>query len=184
MDAKTAGRLIAVVGPSGVGKDSLMDGARERLTHVHFMQRIITRAADAGGESHRAVTPDEFESLRHEGELLFSWQAHGLDYGIPIEARNLVLRGHSVVFNGSRHALASQRDVWPDIKIIWVTASRKLREARLSKRGRETASDIGNRLAVSDPTIPPGALVVENDGSLAEGIGRMEDAILTLISRA
>ena len=84
--------------------------------------------------------------------------------------------GSSVVFNGSRYALASQRDVWPDIKIIWVTASRGTAVAR------PPASESG--LAVSDPAIPPGALVVENDGSLAEGIGRMEDAILTLISRA
>lgn len=181
MDAKTAGHLIAIVGPSGAGKDSLMDGARDRLAHVYFMQRIITRAADAGGEAHRAVTPDAFEALRHDGKLLFNWQAHGLEYGIPIKARDLVLQGHSVVFNGSRHALASQRNLWPDLKVIWVTANRTLREARLSKRGRETAKDIGNRLAVNEPTIPSGALVVENDGRLAEGIKRMEEAILALI---
>ena len=66
------------------------------------------------------------------------------------------------------------------MKVIWVTASRKLREARLSNRGRETAADIGNRLAVADPVIPPEALVIENEGSLDEGIRRMEHAILTL----
>ena len=180
MGAKTPGHLIAVVGSSGVGKDSLITGARERLPHVHFMQRIITRAADAGGEHHRAVTPEAFAALRQAGEFLFDWQAHGLEYGISIDARRLVLQGHSVVFNGSRHALAAQQGIWPDIKVIRVTASRKLREARLSKRGRETAEDIGNRLAITEPAVPPGALVVENEGSLAEGIGRMENAILTL----
>ena len=66
------------------------------------------------------------------------------------------------------------------MKVIWVTANRTLREARLSNRGRETAEDIGKRLAVNEPAVPPGALVVENEGSLDEGIGRMEDAILTL----
>lgn len=183
MRAKTTGRLIAVVGPSGVGKDSLIAGTRARLTHVHFMQRIITRAADAGGESHRAVTPEAFEHMRAAGELLFDWQAHGLEYGISIDARRLVLQGRSVVFNGSRHALSDQQELWPGMKVIWVTANLTLREARLSNRGRETAEDIGKRLAVNEPAVPPGALVVENEGSLDEGIGRMEDAILTLTRR-
>ena len=66
------------------------------------------------------------------------------------------------------------------MKVIWVAANRTLREARLSNRGRETAEDIGKRLAVNEPAVPPEALVVENEGSLDEGIGRMEDAILTL----
>lgn len=179
MDRRT-GHLIAIVGPSGVGKDSLIEGVRERLPRVHFMQRVITRAADAGGESHRAVTSEEFMALRHAGELLFDWRAHGLEYGISIDAQRLVLQGHNVVFNGSRQALAGQQALWPELKIVWVTASRKLRAARLSKRGRETAEDIGNRLAVVEPAIPPGALVVENETSLADGIQRLEAAILAL----
>ena len=183
MNAKTPGHLIAIVGPSGVGKDSLIEGVQERLPRVHFMQRIITRAADAGGESHRAVTPEAFAALREAGKLLFDWQAHGLEYGISIDAQRLVLQGHNVVFNGSRHALSDQQGHWPDLKVIWVTANRTLREARLSNRGRETAEDIGKRLAVNEPAVPPGALVVENEGSLDEGIGRMEDAILTLTRR-
>ena len=175
-----SGHLIAVVGPSGVGKDSLLTGAREKLPQIHFVQRIITRAADAGGEDHRAVAPEEFAMLRQSGDLWFYWQAHGLEYGIPIDARRLVLRGHSVVFNGSRNALVEQRRLWPDMKVIWVTANRELREARLSSRGRESLEDIGNRLGVVDTAVPPGALVIKNEGSLDEGIRRMEHAILTL----
>ena len=177
---RSTGHLIAIVGPSGVGKDSLIEGVRNRLPQVHFMQRIITRAADAGGESHRAVTAEEFAALRQAGDLLFDWQAHGLEYGISIDAQRLVLQGHNVVFNGSRQALAGQQALWPELKIVWLTASRTLRAARLAKRGRETAEDIGNRLAVIEPAIPPSALVVENESSLVDGIQRMEAAILAL----
>lgn len=177
---KRSGNLIVVVGPSGVGKDSLLSGARERLARVHFMQRVITRAADAGGEQHRSVTEDEFISLRDQGALLFHWDAHGLKYGISVDARNLVLNGHTVVFNGSRQALGEQRLLWPELKIIWVTASVELRARRLAMRGREDEAAIARRLATADAQIPRDVIVIENEGSVLEGVDRMEKAIREL----
>ncbi|TPW05570.1 MAG: phnN,nitR, partial [Alphaproteobacteria bacterium] len=58
------GVLILVVGPSGVGKDSMIEGARAALADdpdVVFVRRDITRAVDAGGEQHHAV---DDETLR------------------------------------------------------------------------------------------------------------------------
>ena len=180
---KQSGVLIAVVGPSGVGKDSLLSGARERLPHVHFMRRTITRPADAGGEHHLAVTPDEFRGLQERRKFLFHWEAHDLSYGIPIDAENLVVNGHTVVFNGSRHALAQQRDAWPDLRVIWVTADLDIRAERLARRGRETVLDIRNRLATSGVEMPDDAIVVRNDGSLETGVKQMQAAISNLAFR-
>ena len=99
------GVLIAVVGPSGVGKDSLLSGARTS-SPVQFMRRTITRQADAGGESHRAVTEDEFQALLQQ-HIPVSLAGPHLSYGIPTGEENLVRHGHTAVFNGSRHALGT-----------------------------------------------------------------------------
>ena len=178
-----SGVLIAVVGPSGVGKDSLLSGAQEGLPQVHFMRRTITRPADAGGERHLAVTLEEFRALQERRKFLFHWEAHGLYYGIPIDVENLVLNGHAVVFNGSRRALAQQRNAWPSLRVIWVTADLNIRAERLARRGRETVADIRNRLATSAAEMPDDAIVVKNNGSLETGIKQMQAAISNLAFR-
>ena len=180
MDKAEAGRLIAVVGASGVGKDSLMDGARQMLPECHFVQRIITRPADAGSEDHIAATEEDFSDRKHRGGLLFDWSAHGLRYGIPIEARHLYLQGQTVIFNGSRNALAGQCANWPDLGIIWVTASHAIRAKRLALRGREDERAIAERLSAEVLDIPQGAVIVENEASLEDGVQAMAAAIRSL----
>ncbi|MFM7416656.1 MAG: phosphonate metabolism protein/1,5-bisphosphokinase (PRPP-forming) PhnN, partial [Alphaproteobacteria bacterium] len=78
--------LIAVVGPSGAGKDTLMAGARAALAQdarFRFVRRAITRPAEAGGEDHEALTETAFIKRRDAGGFALHWQSHGLLYGIP-----------------------------------------------------------------------------------------------------
>ena len=85
------GERVALVGPSGAGKDTLMDGARRALAQggrFGFARRLITRPADAGGEDHEAIDEAGFAALSAAGGLLVSWQAHGLHYGLRAALRN------------------------------------------------------------------------------------------------
>ena len=80
------GTLFLVVGPSGVGKDTLLDGAREVLggyTFYRFCQRYITRDAAAGGEDYLPVSETEFSAMLDQGAFFHHWDAHGLRYGVP-----------------------------------------------------------------------------------------------------
>ena len=55
----TAGIMAVVVGPSGAGKDTLMNLAARYFAgrpDVHFVRRVITRDGDAGNEDHRSVS--------------------------------------------------------------------------------------------------------------------------------
>ena len=73
------GIFFLVVGPSGAGKDTLIDGAREALAgdpRWVFATRTITRAADAGGERHDAMDDATFAETERDGGFLIAWSAH------------------------------------------------------------------------------------------------------------
>ena len=180
------GRLIYVAGASGAGKDCLIRYAREALgeaERVVFAHRYITRPAELGGENHVALTESEFVLRKRHGLFAMDWESHGFRYGIGVEIDAWLAEGLSVVVNGSRGYIATARQRYPDLKLVWVNAGTELLAARLRTRGRESASQIAARLQRNsrlgvEP--PADALHIENDGALETAGGRL----LALLSGA
>ncbi len=179
--------MVAVVGPSGAGKDTLMAHAArffEGREDVVFVRRVITRDAAAGGEDHDGVSEAEFEALEKAGRFAVSWGAHGLRYGIPDETRDAVADGRLVIANGSRSALNRFRAAFPSLVVINVTASLDVLAARLEARGRESREEILRRLQRSSLSIEDGYKVVtiDNSGSIEEAGKAMVDALSGCLS--
>lgn len=169
-DAIGPGAFVAVVGASGVGKDALMSYARERLgAAAHFPRRVITRAAGPG-EDFDSITEAAFAAAVASGGFAMSWRAHGLGYGIPDAADEHVRAGRAVVANVSRAVLDALDARYANFRVVRVSVSDAVREARLHARQREDAADIARRLVRVDPApdFPVDAEIV-NDGTLEEG---------------
>lgn len=168
------GILFLVVGPSGAGKDTLLDIARSRLSgrpDILFPTRIITRSADAGGERHEAATSVAFAARRAAGELALCWHAHGLDYGIPMSIERALAAGRSIVVNVSREVIAEATERFSPVVVLNVTAPAAVLRDRLTARGREDAADVEARLARAALHAPTGDNVIHivNDGTVEEG---------------
>lgn len=169
-----AAPLILVVGPSGAGKDSLMEGARRRLAgdpRFHFGRRVVTRPALVGAEDHDTLSLERFEQQEAAGGFLLSWRAHGLAYGVPVAVDGLRRRGAAVVVNVSRAVVDEARARLQPVSVVVVTAPPRVLAARLAARGREPAADIHQRLERAAASMPTGGdvRVVLNDASLEAG---------------
>lgn len=181
--------LVLVVGPSGAGKDTLIDAARACFADeawIAFPRRVVTRAADAGGEAHVALSQAAFATARAEGRFCLSWDAHGLAYGIPTEVIDGVRGGTVQVVNASRRAVAAAESLGVPVVVLHVTAAPETLAARLADRGRESVADIRARLAREAPLASAGATLVEisNDGALDAAIARFCAALSQLRPRA
>lgn len=145
------GRLIYLMGPSGSGKDSLLDAARERLAArgCVIARRVITRSAEAVGEEAVGVSPAEFDQLEADGAFALSWRANGLAYGIPRQIDDWLAAGQDVLVNGSRGYLPQARERYPELLAILLQVDEAALRQRLQARGRESAEQIEARLARS-----------------------------------
>ena len=177
-----SGTLVLVVGPSGAGKDTLIDGARDALSgdpRYVFPRRAITRPHDAGGERHEAISRTAFLERLAAGGFMLHWNAHGLDYGVPASCETELASGRHVVANVSRGIVHRAITRYSPALVLEVTAPAGVLAARLSRRRRETPADMARRLARPAPSIPDDArhVVIVNEGTVQEGVERFVDAL-------
>ncbi len=168
--------LILIVGPSGAGKDTLLNGVRDLLGEhpgIRFVRRVITRPGDLGEEAHESVSKQEFALREAAGDFALSWRAHGLHYGIPADIAQDLAKGRTVVANVSRAVVAEAAEQFP-VTVVEITAPAALLEQRLAARGREDAGDVARRLsrAIELP-LPVARERVMNDGSPEQGTRKL-----------
>lgn len=169
-EPRPRGTFIAVVGPSGAGKDSLMRAAVSARGDVVPARRVITRPSDPT-EDFDSVDESVFQARRRAGHFALSWSAHGLMYGVPVEVEQDLAEGRHVVANLSRGVIDQARRRFQPFHVLVVDAPAEVLAVRLASRGREDAADIQVRLERAAYLRPEGADVtlIDNGGDLSKG---------------
>lgn len=171
------GRLVLVVGPSGAGKDTLIDLARVACAGddgVVFARRVVTRAASSF-ENNDYLTPEDFTQARLQGAFALHWDAHGLCYALPRSVDADIRAGRCVIANISRTVIPTARDRYRHVVAVSVTAPPEVLAARLAGRGRASDGQLQGRLSRAVESVSSKPDVVINN------IGRAEDHVRDLI---
>ena len=146
--------LIVISGPSGVGKDSVLQRMKGRNLPLHFVVTATSRPRREGelhGVDYFFVTPDEFKNMIARGELI----EHALVYqdykGIPKEQVQQALgSGRDVIMRIDVQGAATIRQLYPEALLIFLsTRSEEELIERLKARQTETPESLELRLATA-----------------------------------
>ena len=173
----TLGTFVAVVGPSGAGKDTLLERALAGRPDIVRARRVITRPPSPDTEDFVSVTEREFEGMAMAGQFALTWHAHKLSYGIPSSVRDSLQAGRHVVANLSRRVWPEAKTRFPGAILIWVTAPTEVLAERLAARGREDVADIEARLNRVTDAPPPEAVLIDNGGALEAAVAVLGAAL-------
>jgi guanylate kinase len=141
--------LVVISGPSGVGKDAILDVLRELPEHArhHYVVTCTTRAQRPGeidGLSYHFLTTEAFQALRESGGLLEANEVHGNWYGTPRRqvAEALAAGRHAILKIDVQGADVVRSSV-PDALLIFVAPpSIDALVERLTSRATETTEEL------------------------------------------
>jgi ribose 1,5-bisphosphokinase len=181
---KGRGVFVAVVGPIGAGKTSIMRLAADTLANdsaVCFVRRVTT-CNDNADEVHDTLSAADFLAAEAAGAFAVSWQANGLHYGIPNAVRDDIAAGRVVVTNASRDKSQEIKLLFQRSIVIHITATVDTLRTRLMARGREDAETVDMRLARS-MMLEQGVTAdirIENNGALESATKQFIHSIVAL----
>lgn len=166
------GAFVAIVGPSGAGKDALLGFARDRLAgcdDVVFVRRMVTRPVDRDSEDHDSLSRAQFVALEQAGAMALTWAAHGLRYGLPISINADIAAGRVVIANVSRQIVGEIERRYARIQVVAISAAPEIIAQRLAARGREDAGSIARRLSrrLEGDGLGAATMRLDNSGALA-----------------
>ncbi|MFX1567634.1 MAG: hypothetical protein ACFFCV_04615 [Promethearchaeota archaeon] len=181
------GVLFLIIGNSGSGKDSIINGVVQKfpshLKQIYAPKRFITRKPSET-EQNISISTREFRILEEEGNFALSWHIYGLDYGVPIEIEKYLANDHLVIINVSRTIVAEAKGKYKNVKVIFIKVPFEISYQRIKDRKRETEDLMKERIerARMNQNFPEADFVLDNSGDLNNSIDVCLNYLLKVIN--
>lgn len=180
--------VVVVSGPSGVGKDTLLERMADRFKSLrfHFVVTATTRPARPGeieGVNHHFLTRTDFESMIERGELLEWAEVYGNLYGVPRrQVRSALEEGLHVLCRVDVQGAARLRKMIPEAVFVFVLPpSLEALGRRLRYRAHDSDESIARRLKAArsemDRRHAFDYQLVNEDEQLDQSVDRLVDII-------
>jgi len=145
--------LIVISGPSGAGKDTVIQRMKERNLPIHFVVTAATRPPrpnEVHGKDYFFYSHDEFAEMIEKGELLEYAIVYNDYKGIPkAQVRDALASGKDVVMRLDVQGAATIHRLCPDALMIFLTVSEEDMIRRLQERNTESPEGLKLRIATA-----------------------------------
>ena len=143
--------VVVISGPSGVGKDVLIEGMAGRGLDYHFTVTATTRDPRPGereGINHHFLSVAEFQQAIEDDELLEWARVYGNYYGVPKQqVRDALSQGKHVIIRVDVQGALRIKELASEAFMIFVhPPSMEVLRRRLERRGVNSEADIATRL--------------------------------------
>jgi guanylate kinase len=150
--------VVIISGPSGVGKDAILNRMKERQFPAAFITTVTTRRQRPNEKQLRDynfISEMEFqELLNHQGLLEYA-RVYGNWYGVPKQpVKEALASGKDVIIKVDVQGAATLRRILPEAVFIFI-APPTMEELsnRLRKRSTENPIDLDLRLKTAEGEI-------------------------------
>lgn len=189
MHKNSQGKLFVVTGPSGAGKDSVINQVKE--LGLQFGQVVTTstrpmRSTEKEGDPYYFVDTDTFRKHIDAGEMIEWAEVYGNLYGCTKkEVQQKLAENHVVIVKVDPQGARSYKAMVPDTTTIFIMPpSYEYLEKRLINRETDTREVIQQRLETAQRELENlldwDYLVVNEDGKLNEAA----EEVLQIITKA
>ncbi|MBS1724077.1 MAG: guanylate kinase [Armatimonadetes bacterium] len=146
-----SGTLVILSGPSGVGKDTVIDAWQVVNPLVERVVAVTTRPPRDGevdGKAYHFVSPEVFERMAAEGKFLEHKLVHGNWYATPAsDVNRLLSEGKTAILKIDVQGAIVVMGVRPDATTVFLLPpSNAVLEQRIRQRGTEDEAAIQARL--------------------------------------
>ncbi len=174
--------LIVISGPSGVGKDSVVQGMKEGGLPVHFVVTATTRPRrenEIHGKDYFFVSKEEFARMIEEQELIEYAFVYNDYKGIPKQqVRDALASGEDVVMRLDVQGAATVRRLAPEAVLIFLTTQNEEELVnRLKARKTENPDELSLRIATARQELKR---VTEFDYVIVNSDGCLDNTVETV----
>lgn len=174
--------LAVITGPSGVGKDSVVNRLKELGRPYRFVVTATTRpprVEERHGIDYFFIQRAEYDRMLAEDEFLEHALVYGHGYGIPrAQVREALASGRDVVVRIDPQGAATIGRLVPGaVRIFLAPDSIDELGTRLRIRGTETPEAIARRLALARTELER---VEESDYLVVNRAGRLDETVAAI----
>jgi guanylate kinase len=141
---ETGPLLVVLSGPSGTGKDAILNRLKESGYPAEFITTVTTRpkrTREKDGVDYRFIPPERFQAMLEAKEFLEYAEVYGNWYGVPKEpVREALEGGRDTILKVDCQGAATIKKLVPQAVFIFVVPP-SMEELNARLRGRRTESD-------------------------------------------